>query len=438
VRSGAYTRSRTRNYNISQPKNGKPASIELGGIASYDKVIQVYETAGIPYKFNLNTTVQVNSYERYVNFDGLLSTFSLTMPHFMLLNNWHVTYHALIKAFALSMSNGKSSIFSTTTARAKILARVIVLVWTISYFVIMVIVILNILISWFFEIYSKHFNKEHELIQYRNTVMELHKNDLYVAHHDQDHHVLHNSEVERSISRIFKTLRRPIRQPVCHVTHIQFSKPLFCNTHCNLVTCDVCLRPTRLSTPCGVGSCKYACRLLCTASRRSLENEHALPRIQWLIAPKFVHVVLQNQEPSHPVLNVSLPPHLKKDGPFLIPITDSIWEPIKVCRLCYHFYNKFNLFDDDTTITRGTVIRPAETTRNYRQTKYIDETYDKDTKNPFDGDKSSVEIANPMNDSNGNSNNSNNDSNNDSNCNNNNLNIGMVSSMKNGDDEQRV
>jgi hypothetical protein len=223
------------------------------------KVFQVYETAGIPYKFNLNTTVQVNSYERYVNFDGLLSTFSLTMPHFMLLNNWHVTYHALIKAFALSMSNGKSSIFSTTTARAKILARVIVLVWTISYFVIMVIVILNILISWFFEIYSKHFNKgkkcfffifisphfhflfhvhllfiaphlvfllflEHELIQYRNTVMELHKNDLYVAHHDQDHHVLHNSEVERSISRIFKTLRRPIRQPVCHVTHIQFSK----------------------------------------------------------------------------------------------------------------------------------------------------------------------------------------------------------------------
>lgn len=169
---------------------------------------------------------------------------------------------------------------------------------------------------------------------------------------------------------------------------------------------------------------------------------------------------MQNQEPSHPVLNVSLPPHLKKDGPFLIPITDSIWEPIKVCRLCYHFYNKFNLFDDDTTITRGTchtffkssfdfysfffsisvgtVIRPAETTRNYRQTKYIDETYDKDTKNPFDGDKSSVEIANPMNDSNGNSNNSNNDSNNDSNCNNNNLNIGMVSSMKNGDDEQRV
>ena len=38
VSSGAYTRSWTRNYNISQPKNGKPASIELGGIASYDKV----------------------------------------------------------------------------------------------------------------------------------------------------------------------------------------------------------------------------------------------------------------------------------------------------------------------------------------------------------------------------------------------------------------
>ena len=78
-----------------------------------------------------------------------------------------------------------------------------VLIWTMSYFVVMVIVILNILISWFFEIYSKHFNQEHELIQYRQSLMESHKNDLYVGTQKDSegnsgvHHELHNIEVEK-------------------------------------------------------------------------------------------------------------------------------------------------------------------------------------------------------------------------------------------------
>jgi len=171
-----------------------------------------------------------------VNFDGLTSTFGVTMPHFMLLNNWHVTYNAMVKAFGLSISNGKSNLFfnievnaSTASMVAKLVVRnrenmplyepcysycmccltsflhfhFQVLVWTMSYFVVMVIVILNILISWFFEIYSKHFNQEHELIQYRQSLMESHKNDLYVGTQKDSegnsdvHHELHNIEVER-------------------------------------------------------------------------------------------------------------------------------------------------------------------------------------------------------------------------------------------------
>jgi hypothetical protein len=100
--------------------------------------------------------------------------------------------------------------------------------------------------------------------------------------------------------------------------------------------------------------------------------DHASPRIQWLIAPKFVHVVLQNQEPSHHIMNADLPKHLEKDGPFLIPITQSIWEPIKVCRLCHDFYASHGMFYDGAKITKGTVIRPAETSKNFRQTQYLD------------------------------------------------------------------
>jgi hypothetical protein len=44
-----------------------------------------------------------------------------------------------------------------------------------------------------------------------------------------------------------------------------------------------------------------------------------------------------------------------------------------VCRHCHNFYNNYGLFDVDNKISRGTVIRPAESARNYRQTKYIDD-----------------------------------------------------------------
>jgi hypothetical protein len=236
--------------------------------------------------------------------------------------------------------------------------------------------------------------------------------------------VWHNN---RSLSRIFQTLQRKVRQPVCHVTHLPFGKPWPCGVRFNLLTCDVCLRPT-LSSCCGLSTCQYVLstyfcgkntdravrvkNLLCepalvllyvVAMFRLLTScfftlvftflllsfcpfvlfyfspfflfffSPQVPRIQWMIAPKFVHVVLQNQEPGHPVLKARLPAHLKKDGPFLIPITESIWEPIKVCRHCHNFYNNYGLFDVDNKISRGTVIRPAESARNYRQTKYIDD-----------------------------------------------------------------
>lgn len=84
-----------------------------------------------------------------------------------------------------------------------------------------------------------------------------------------------------------------------------------------------------------------------------------------------MHVVLQNQEPSHSILKMKLPKHLEKDGPFLVPVTESIWNPIKVCRLCHDFYGEHGLFDDDAKITRGTVVRPAESVKNYRQSQFL-------------------------------------------------------------------
>ena len=65
---------------------------------------------------------------RYVNFDGLTSTFGVTMPHFMLLNNWHVTYNAMVKAFELSISNGKSNLFLNYEANASTASMVAKLV----------------------------------------------------------------------------------------------------------------------------------------------------------------------------------------------------------------------------------------------------------------------------------------------------------------------
>jgi hypothetical protein len=68
------------------------------------------------------------------------------MPHFMLMNNWHVTYAALLKGFELSIVNGNAAIFGKTV-RARLIARMVVALWTFSYFIIMIIIILNILIS---------------------------------------------------------------------------------------------------------------------------------------------------------------------------------------------------------------------------------------------------------------------------------------------------
>ena len=65
--------------------------------------------------------------------------------------------------------------------------------------------------------------------------------------------VWHNN---RSLSRIFQTLQRKVRQPVCHVTHLPFGKPWPCGVRFNLLTCDVCLRPT-LSSCCGLSTCQY-------------------------------------------------------------------------------------------------------------------------------------------------------------------------------------
>ena len=62
-----------------------------------------------------------------------------------------------------------------------------------------------------------------------------------------------------------------------------------------------------------------------------------------------------------------LPPHLQPDGPFLMPITSSIWQPIKICRLCYDFYDKFDLFNHNTRITRSTIIKPAVSHENLRK-----------------------------------------------------------------------
>ena len=127
----------------------------------------------------------------------------------------------------------------------------------------MIIIILNILISWFFEVYKKHFEIEHELDKHRSRITEEHKNDHHVEKGDGEHHVHHNHDVENSLSRIFQTLERPVRQPVCHVTQLPFGRPWPCGVRFNMMTCDVCLRPTRLRTPCGVGVCSHVMRQLC-------------------------------------------------------------------------------------------------------------------------------------------------------------------------------
>ena len=185
--------------------------------------------------------------------------------------------------------------------------------------------------------YKKHFESEHELDKHRNLITEEHKNDHHIARGDGEHHMHHNHDVENSLSRIFQTLQRPVRQPICHVslisslylhlyifnkqyhknififfltiiiifltsfftytsiillllqvTNIPFSKSyLPFDIRFNLMTCDVCLRPVRLTTPCGIGTCTHVLSQMCSPKRT---KERARPRIQWLIAPKFVRL----------------------------------------------------------------------------------------------------------------------------------------------------
>ena len=68
--------------------------------------------------------------------------------------------------------------------------------------------------------YKKHFESEHELDKHRNLITEEHKNDHHIARGDGEHHMHHNHDVENSLSRIFQTLQRPVRQPICHVSTI--------------------------------------------------------------------------------------------------------------------------------------------------------------------------------------------------------------------------
>ena len=68
--------------------------------------------------------------------------------------------------------------------------------------------------------YKKHFESEHELDKHRNLITEEHKNDHHIARGDGEHHMHHNHDVENSLSRIFQTLQRPVRQPICHVSLI--------------------------------------------------------------------------------------------------------------------------------------------------------------------------------------------------------------------------
>ena len=103
----------------------------------------------------------------------------------------------------------------------------------------------------------------------------------------------------------------------------------------------------------------------------SASHSHNFQSISALASsPKFLQ---QNQEPTHEVKNAELPPHLYPDGPFLVPVSTSIWQPIKICRLCYEFYDKYDLFNHNTNITRSTIIRPTESSQNFRQKKYVGE-----------------------------------------------------------------
>ena len=74
-----------------------------------------------------------------------------------------------------------------------------------------------------------------------------------------------------------------------------------------------------------------------------------------------------------------LPPHLA-DGPFLVPLSTSIWQPIKMCRLCYDYYDDFGLFNHNASITRSTIIRPVVAPADIRKTKYVEDVDEVSTK----------------------------------------------------------
>ena len=63
-----------------------------------------------------------------------------------------------------------------------------------------------------------------------------------------------------------------------------------------------------------------------------------------------------------------------------MPVTTSIWHPIKICSLCFDFYNDFGLFDHNTRITRSTIIRPSGAPAEIRQNKYVEDVDEKSTK----------------------------------------------------------
>ena len=83
-----------------------PVELDLG-LDSAEDANETFTAANVTI-----ATVQVfvDSYERYINFDSLASTMFITMLHLTLLNNWHVTYEALLVGF----ENAHSQYISNT------------------------------------------------------------------------------------------------------------------------------------------------------------------------------------------------------------------------------------------------------------------------------------------------------------------------------------
>ena len=247
--------------------------VTMGGISTEDPYYSEYKSMNLTMNNvteDMLQIVKVSTYERQINFDSLFSTMSMTMVHLTLLNNWHVTFDAVVVAFEAAHKKQ----FGT---HSRNVARFLAFFYFVSFIVVQVVIVLNILISWFFEVYSSYFQQEHELIRHRKQVMEEHKNQMHKETHTHHHH-----DVEKSLARLFQSFKRPTRAAVCHVSGTPFSnRCLSTRGSCSLTTCDVCLQPTRIAL-----SCSF--KILSKSSK-----DWATPRIQWIMAPKFVHVVLQ-------------------------------------------------------------------------------------------------------------------------------------------------